>query len=69
MSKSIFTALPKKPRATEWELHRTISLMSHATKILLKIIMKRARNKIKPEIDVTQCGFVKEKELSIPYLS
>ncbi|GFO32443.1 hypothetical protein PoB_005894800 [Plakobranchus ocellatus] len=50
LSKSIFIALPKKPRATECELHRTISLMSHITKKLLKIIMLRIRNKIKPEI-------------------
>ena len=35
--------------------------MSHATKILLRNIMKRARNKIKPEIDVTQYGFVEGK--------
>ena len=61
MSKSIFIALPKKPEATECELHHTISLMSHATKILLGIIMKRVRNKIKPEIDVAQCGFVEGK--------
>ncbi|GFO45488.1 retrovirus-related pol polyprotein from type-1 retrotransposable element r2 [Plakobranchus ocellatus] len=38
-----------KPGATECELHRTISLMSHITKILLKIKMLRIRNKIKPE--------------------
>ena len=34
MSRSIFIALPKKPEATECELHRTISLMSHVTKLL-----------------------------------
>ena len=61
MSKSIFIALPKKPGATECELHRTISLMSCARKILLRIIMKRARNKINPEIDVIQCRFVEGK--------
>ena len=32
LSKSMFTALTKKPGATECELHRTISLMSHTTK-------------------------------------
>ncbi|GFO07993.1 Down syndrome critical region protein 3 homolog [Plakobranchus ocellatus] len=46
LCKSIFIALPKKPGATECELHRTISLMSHITKILLKIIMLRIRNNI-----------------------
>ena len=39
ISKSIFLTLPKKPGATESELHRTISLMSLITKILLRIIM------------------------------
>ena len=69
MFKSIFIALPKKPGATECELHRTISLMTRPTKISLRIMMKKIRSKIRPEIDVTQCGFVKEKELSMPYLS
>ncbi|GFO12223.1 MORC family CW-type Zinc finger protein 3 [Plakobranchus ocellatus] len=47
--------------ATECELHRTISLMSHVTKLLLRIIMMRVRNKIKPEIAEEQCGFVEGK--------
>ncbi|GFO27892.1 endonuclease-reverse transcriptase [Plakobranchus ocellatus] len=64
LSKSIFIALPKKPGATECELHRTISLMSHITKILLKIIMLRIRNKIKPEIAEEQCAFVEDKRTS-----
>ena len=61
LSKSIFIALPKKSGATECESHRTISLMSHITKILLKILMARMRNKITPEIAEEQCGFVKDK--------
>ncbi|GFO36321.1 endonuclease-reverse transcriptase [Plakobranchus ocellatus] len=64
LSKSIFIPLPKKPGATECELHRTISLMSHITKILLKIIMLRIRNKIKPEIAEEQCGFVEDQGTS-----
>ena len=50
MSRSIFIALPKKPGATDCKLHRTISLMSHVTKLLLRIIMMRVRNKMNPEI-------------------
>ncbi|GFO02556.1 LINE-1 reverse transcriptase [Plakobranchus ocellatus] len=38
--------------------------MSHITKILLKIIMLRIRNKIKPEIAGEQCGFVEDKGTS-----
>ena len=60
LSKSIFIALPKKAGATECELHRTISLMSHIIKVVLRIIMTRVRNKIKPEIGQEQCGFVKD---------
>ena len=43
LRRSIFIALPKKPGAVECEEHRTISLMSHVLKILLRIIMKRIR--------------------------
>ncbi|GFN74171.1 renin receptor-like [Plakobranchus ocellatus] len=38
--------------------------MSHITKILLKIIMLRIRNKIKPEITEEQYGFVEDKGTS-----
>ena len=61
LTKSIFIALPKKPGATECELHRTISLMSHVTKILLKILMMRMKNKITPEIAKEQYGFMTDK--------
>ncbi len=60
LSKSIFIALPKKPGAVDCELHRTISLMSHIIKIILRIIMVRARKRTKPEIAEEQCGFVKD---------
>ena len=42
LSKSIFIALPKKPGTIECELHRTISLMSHITQVILRVIMMRA---------------------------
>ena len=35
--------------------------MSHMTKILLRIIMKRIRNKVFTEIADTQCGFIEGK--------
>ena len=58
LSKSIFIALPKKPGTIECVLHRTISLMSHIIKIILKVVMARSRNRIRPEIGKEQCGFV-----------
>ena len=61
LTKSVFITLPKKPGATECESHRTISLMSHITKILLRVLIMRVRKKIKPEIAQEQCGFVEGK--------
>ncbi|GFO40389.1 RNA-directed DNA polymerase from mobile element jockey-like [Plakobranchus ocellatus] len=37
LCKSVFIVLPKTPGATECELHRAISFMSHFTKILLRV--------------------------------
>ena len=65
--KSIFIAIPKKPKANECELHRTISLMSHTTKILLRILMKRARTQIKPESQIANAGLYKGKELGMQF--
>ena len=61
LSRSIFIALPKKPGATECELHRTISLMSHITKLMIKILMHRMRRNIKAEISDVQCIFMDGK--------
>ena len=61
LTKSIFIALPKKSRATECELYRIISLMSHVTKTLLKILMIRMQNKIRLEIAKEPYGFTPDK--------
>ena len=60
LTKFIFIALPKKPGEIECELHCTISLMSHIIKLILRIIMRRARSKINPEIGEQHCGFVED---------
>ena len=41
-------SLPKKPGTIECELHRTISLMSHITKVIIRVIMMRAQRCTKP---------------------
>ena len=61
LSKSIFITLAKKPGAIECELHRTITLTSHTTKRLLRVLMNRARNKLKSEISDVQYDFVEDK--------
>ena len=54
---SQFITIPKKCNATDCADHRTISLMSHVTKILLSIIIKRNTKTIEQEIGDTQSGF------------
>ena len=36
---STFILIPKKPKANECENYRTISIMSHTAKILLKVLL------------------------------
>ena len=50
MKKSVYIAIPKKQGTVECEQHRTISLMSHLTKVMLRVLMNRMRNKILPEL-------------------
>ena len=50
MKQLIFVPKPKKPKAQNCNEYRTISLMSHVTKLLLKIIQVRITAKIKKEL-------------------
>lgn len=61
MLKSVFVLLPKIPGTLDCSSHRTISLMSHILKVLLKIVLERIRRKIIPEIPDTQFGFMKDR--------
>lgn len=55
--RSVFVALPKKNNATECAEYRTISLMSHAVKIFLKIIHRRIYNTCELNSGSQQFGF------------
>ena len=55
MKHSVFITLPKKPKAMICTEFRTITLMSHVTKLLLKIIQQRMANKIDKEVSRLQC--------------
>ena len=48
----------KTPGTVECDRHRTIS---HLTKVMLRVLMNRMRNKILPEISETQFGFMADK--------
>src|SRR5215469_5720288 len=68
MSKLVFIAIPKVQGTLECEIHRTLSIMSQVTKILLRVILAGIRNKIRAQISEEQYMFVKEKELEMLYL-
>ena len=57
LKKSIFVQIPKKPKASICEDFQTISLMSHVTKLLLKIILNRIKIQIDNEVGKEQFGF------------
>ena len=61
MNQSIFVRLPKKQKATKCSDYRTLSLMSHILKTILKVLLLRNRKKIEEEVDETQSGFVTGK--------
>ena len=61
MFKSTFIPIPKTQGTLECSNHRTISIMNQITKIILRVILYRIRNKILPEISEEQCGYIKGK--------
>lgn len=64
MCKSVFIAIPKVSGTLDCDKHRTISIMSQITKILLKVILKRIRGRIRNEVSEEQCGFMEGKGTS-----
>ena len=61
MLKSVFIAIPKKSDTLDCENHRTISLIAHTLKLFLKIILRRIRRKILPQIPTYQYGFMPDR--------
>ena len=55
--RAVFVPLPKKGNLKECSNHRTISLICHASKVLLKIIIRRLKLKLDQEISEEQAGF------------
>jgi len=56
-TQSTFVPLFKKGDPTVCANYRTISLISHASKVLLKVILDRMREKVEFEIAEEQAGF------------
>ena len=54
---STFITVPKKGNLKQCANYRTIAVVSHASKILLRIILERIRVKTETEIADEQAGF------------
>ena len=56
---SVFIPIPKKGNAKEWSNYHTIALISHASKLMLKILQVRLQQYMNCELPDVQAGFRK----------
>ena len=59
--RSVFIPIPKKRSAKECSNYHTIALISHASKIMLKILQARLQQHVKYELPDVQAGFRKSR--------
>ena len=57
--RSVFIPIPKKGNAKECSNYRTIALISHASKVILKILQARLQQYVNCELPDIQAGFRK----------
>ena len=57
--RSIFIPIPKKGSPKECSNYCTIALISHASKVMLKILQARLQQYVNSELPVVQAGFRK----------
>ena len=57
MGQSLFIAIPKIEETLKCNKYRTVSKMNDITKIFLRVVITRIRNKLRPEIPEEQYGF------------
>ena len=65
---SVFIPIPKKGNAKECSNYRTIALISHDSKVMLKIIEARLQLYVNRELPDVQAGLGKaeEPEIKLP---
>ena len=66
--RSVFISIPKKGNAKECSNHCTVALISHASKVTLKILQARLQQYVNHELPDLQAGFRKgrEPEIKLP---
>ena len=55
--RSVFILIPKKGNAKECSNYRTIALISHTSKVMLKILQARLQQYVNRELPDVQAGF------------
>ena len=67
--RSVFIPVPKKGNAKECSNYRTIALISHASKVMFKMLHARLQQHVNYELPDVQAGFRKkaeEPEIKLP---
>ena len=66
--RSVFIPIPKKGNAKECSNYCTIALISHASKVMLKILKARLQQYVNHELPDVQASFRKaeEPEIKLP---
>ena len=69
--RSVFIPIPKKGHAKECSNYHTIALISHSSKVMLKILQARLQQYMNHELTDVQAGLEKaqEQEFKLPTLS
>ena len=70
---SVFIPIPKKGSAKQCSNYCTIALISHASKVMLKILQAMLQQYISQELPDVQAGFIQGREArdqiaNIPYV-
>ena len=60
--RSVFIPIPKKGNAKECSDYCTMALISHARKVMLKILQARLQQYVNRELPDVQAGFRKDRE-------
>ena len=61
--RSIFIPIPKKDTATEYSNYRIIALISHTSKVMLKILQARLQQYVNRDLPDVQAGFRKVRRI------
>ena len=66
--KSVFIPVPKKGNAKECSSYRTLALISHDSKVMLKILQARLQQYVNRELPDVEAGFRKNQRSNCQHL-